>query len=93
MSTSDNGSEGIVDLRKFNINLSNPNDVIKVITDLENKINVMRALLWEWNCTSDAVWNYYRLKDVGEREEDYDFIKEDEDCLDLSQPDLFDEHK
>lgn len=36
----------------------------------------MRALLWEWNVTSDNVWEYYRLKRVGETEEDYAFLDE-----------------
>jgi hypothetical protein len=41
---------------------------------LKDKIAAMRAVLWEWNNSSDCVWNYYRLKAVGETKKDYDFL-------------------
>ena len=64
------------------------NDLKAEIVRLHEKLNVMRALLWEWNVTSDNVWEYYRLKKVGETEEDYSFLDEN-----YGEPDmpLFDE--
>jgi hypothetical protein len=38
------------------------------IDRLNKKIATMRALLWEWNCSSGPVWEYWRLADVGETE-------------------------
>jgi hypothetical protein len=52
------------------------NDLKAEIVRLHEKLNVMRALLWEWNVTSDNVWEHYRLKRVGETEEDYAFLDE-----------------
>ena len=78
----DMGTENTVDLRKFNLNLSNPEEVMRYINELEVKINVMRSVLWEWNCSSGPVWEYYRLQSVGEIEEDYKFIV----CDDFHEP-------
>ena len=47
------------------------------IVRLNDKINVMRRILWEWNSSSGPVWEYYRLKQVGEKQEDYAFIDDD----------------
>jgi hypothetical protein len=44
------------------------------IESLTKKIQVMRALLWEWNSSSDSVWEYWRLKEVGETAKDYEFL-------------------
>ena len=56
------------------MNSNDTNDLKAEIVRLNEKLNVMRALLWEWNVTSDNVWEYYRLKQVGETEEDYNFL-------------------
>jgi hypothetical protein len=68
--------EQTIDLKKFNINFANPNEVIKLISEMETKINTMRTVLWEWNCSSGPVWEYYRLKAVGEKAEDYGFAED-----------------
>jgi hypothetical protein len=39
----------------------------------------MREVLWQWNCSSGPVWEYYKLQKVGETSEDYNFINEDPD--------------
>lgn len=49
------------------------------ILRLEDKIHVMRGLLWEWNATSDNVWEHSKLKKMGERAEDYYHFTGDED--------------
>ena len=41
---------------------------------LNAKLQVMRALLWEWNSSSGPVWEYWRLKEAGETEADYEFL-------------------
>ena len=49
------------------------------IIRLNDKLYTMRGLLCEWNCTSDVVWEHWKLKNVGEKREDYiDFIDEDD---------------
>ena len=77
--------DNTIDLRKFNNNLADPNYVLNKITSLENKIRVMREILWEWNCSSVPVWEHYRLQKVGETSEDYNFINE--------EPDLTEDYK
>lgn len=52
------------------------------IEELEKKILVMRTLLWEWNCSSGPVWDYWRLHDVGETEADYAHLMDDEEIED-----------
>lgn len=52
------------------------------IEELEKKIAVMRSLLWEWNCSSGPVWEYWRLADVGETEADYSHMMDDEEIED-----------
>jgi hypothetical protein len=44
------------------------------IARLNSKIKVMRGLLWEWNPSYGQVWEHPRLKQVGEKKEDYGFI-------------------
>jgi hypothetical protein len=78
--------DNTIDLRKFNKNLADPNEMLKTITQLEEKIKVMRSVLWEWNCSSGPVWEYYRLKSVGENESDYEFINDDPDSTDEYNP-------
>jgi hypothetical protein len=64
------------------------NELKAEIVRLNDKICVMRSLLWEWNCTSDNVWEYYRLKQVGERDIDYAFlVNEDEPDMPLFDED------
>jgi hypothetical protein len=75
-----------LDLRKFNINLADPNSVLNKIADLENKIKVMREVLWQWNCSSGPVWEYYKLQKVGETSEDYNFINEEPDLTQDYKP-------
>jgi len=41
------------------------------IKALEQKINAMRSLLWEWNCTAVPVWEIEELFDLGETRHDY----------------------
>ena len=41
---------------------------------LNAKLQAMRALLWEWNSSSGPVWEYWRLKEAGETEADYEFL-------------------
>jgi len=78
--------ENTIDLKKFNINFANTNEVIKLLFEMETKINVMRQLLCEWNCSSAPVWENYRLKSVGETESDYEFINDDPDNNDEHDP-------
>jgi hypothetical protein len=54
------------------------NELQAEIVRLNEKIKVMRGLLWEWNPTSDNVWEYYRLHQVGETSADYTDWTEDE---------------
>jgi hypothetical protein len=60
------------------MNSNDINDLQAEIARLNEKIKVMRGLLWEWNCSSDMVWEYYRLKQVGETSADYAEWTEDE---------------
>ena len=60
------------------MNSNDINDLQAEIARLNEKIAVMRSLLWEWNCSSDMVWEYYRLKQVGETSADYAEWTEDE---------------
>ena len=53
------------------------------ITRLNDKIHVMRSMLWEWNCSSGPVWEHSKLKKIGERPEDYSHWNEDEDEPDM----------
>jgi hypothetical protein len=48
------------------------------IDRLNKKIATMRSLLWEWNCSSGPVWEYWQLADVGETEEDYKHLFDDD---------------
>lgn len=48
------------------------------IAELENKIRVMRGLLWEWNISSGPVWEYWKLAQVGETIADYADYVDDE---------------
>ena len=48
------------------------------IAELENKIRVMRGLLWEWNISSGPVWEYWKLAQVGETVADYADYVDDE---------------
>ena len=48
------------------------------IAELENKIRVMRGLLWEWNTSSGPVWEYWKLAQVGETMADYADYVDDE---------------
>ena len=59
------------------------NELKAEISRLNDKITVMRGLLVEWNCSSDMVWEYYRLKQVGEKCEDYAAFIDDEDEVDM----------
>jgi len=52
------------------------NELKAEIVRLNDKINVMRRILWEWNSSSGPVWEYYRLKQMGERDLDYCFDKD-----------------
>lgn len=54
------------------------------IEELEKKIAVMRSLLWEWNCSSGPVWEYWRLQEVGETAADYSHLLDDEEIEDES---------
>jgi len=53
------------------------------IVRLNDKIHVMRGLLWEWNISSGPVWEYWKLKQVGEKPEDYSHWTEDEPDMPL----------
>lgn len=55
------------------------NELKAKILLLEDKIHVMRGLLWEWNCSSDVVWEYWKLKQIGEQAQDYYHFTGDED--------------
>lgn len=64
------------------------NELRAQIFTLNKKIEAMRGVLWEWNCSSDNVWEYWRLKEVGETAEDYaDYIGEDDDDMPLFDED------
>jgi hypothetical protein len=60
------------------MNSNEINELQAEIVRLNEKIKVMRGLLWEWNPTSDNVWEYYRLYQVGETSVDYTDWTEDE---------------
>jgi hypothetical protein len=70
------------------MNSNDINDLQAEIARLNEKIAVMRSLLWEWNCSSDMVWEYWKLKQVGEKREDYAAFLDDEDGVDMP---LFDQ--
>ena len=53
------------------------NDLKAEIARLNDKIHAMRSLLWEWNSSSGPVWEYWKLKDVGETEKDYAFLNDE----------------
>jgi hypothetical protein len=55
-------------------------DILKAENDLlHEKIEVMRTVLYEWNATSNPVWEYRKLKQIGETESDYEDLVEDDD--------------
>jgi hypothetical protein len=63
-----------------NINMSKEIDILKAENDLlHEKIEVMRTVLYEWNATSNPVWEYRKLKQIGETESDYEDLVEDDD--------------
>jgi len=70
------------------MNSNDINELQAEIARLNEKIAVMRGLLWEWNCYSDMVWEYWKLKQVGERDIDYSFLlNEDEPDMPLFDQD------
>lgn len=71
-----------------NFDENDPESMRREIDRLQAKIQRMRSILWEWNSSSGPVWEHYRLKEVGETQEDYAFIDEN------YEPDmpLFDDH-
>lgn len=66
---------------------NDPESLRREITRLNDKIHAMRSLLYEWNVSSGPVWEHGRLKQVGEKPEDYSHWTEDEPAMPL-----FDEH-
>jgi hypothetical protein len=53
------------------MNMSKEIDILKAENDLlHEKLEVMRAILYEWNATSHPVWEYRKLKQIGETESD-----------------------
>jgi hypothetical protein len=63
-----------------NINMSKEIDILKAENDLlHEKLEVMRAILYEWNVTSNPIWEYRKLKQIGETESDYEDLVEDDD--------------
>lgn len=65
------------------MNSNDINELQAEIARLNDKVRVMRTLLWEWNASSDNVWEYWKLKQVGEREEDYAFLSDEEPPMPL----------
>jgi len=64
----------------YSMGMNNDDDINELkaeIARLNAKIEVMRGLLWEWNSSSGPVWEYYKLKRVGEKQEDYAFLDDD----------------
>lgn len=62
------------------MNMSKEIDILKAENDLlHEKIEVMRTVLYEWNTTSNPVWEYRKLKQIGETESDYEDLVEDDD--------------
>ena len=59
------------------MNSEDINELKAEIARLNEKIQAMRGILWEWNSSSGPVWEYYRLKQVGEKQEDYSFLDDD----------------
>ena len=59
------------------------------IVRLNDKICVMRSILWEWNPSSGPVWEYHRLKKIGERDIDYSFLADNNNHEEPAMP-LFD---
>lgn len=47
------------------------------IASLKEKIAAMRNVLWEWNNSSGAVWEYWKLKQIGEKAEDYALLMDE----------------
>ena len=75
--------------QKIAANMNNEVDQLKAeIVRLNEKIHAMRGVLWEWNCSSDMVWEYWKLKQVGEKAEDYvDWTGDEEDDMPLPDND------
>lgn len=58
--------------QKIADNMNSESEQLKSeIIRLNEKIHAMRGLLWEWNVSSGPVWEYWKLKQVGEKAEDY----------------------
>jgi len=65
------------------MNSDDINELKAEIIRLNEKILVMRGLLWEWNPTSFSVWEHPRLKQMGEVVEDYAHLKDNEPDMPL----------
>ena len=63
------------------------NELRAEIATLQRKMHVMRGLLWEWNCSSDNVWEYWKLKEIGECSAHYVDWTEDENDMPLFDED------
>lgn len=53
------------------------------IKRLNEKIHVMRGLLYEWNVSSGPVWENWRLKQVGETQGDYNWLDDEYEGPDM----------
>lgn len=68
----------------YTVGMNNEIEQLKAeIIRLNDKIHVMRSLLWEWNVSSGPVWEYRRLKQIGEKPEDYSHWTEEEPDMPL----------
>ena len=63
------------------------NELRAEMASLERKLHVMRGLLWEWNPTSDDVWEYWKLKEIDECSAHYVEWTEDENDMPLFDED------
>ena len=54
------------------------NELRAEMAALHRTMHVMRGLLWEWNPTSDNVWEHHKLKELGEVSAHYVDWTEDE---------------
>jgi len=69
--------------QKIADSMNNETEQLKAeIAALKEKVAGMRNVLWEWNVSSGPVWEYWKLKQVGEKAEDYAHLM-DEDDLDM----------
>jgi len=65
------------------MHMETPDELKAEILRLNDKITVMRKILWEWNPSSRPIWENPRLQNVGEKDIDYSFLVNEDEGPDM----------